>query len=89
MRRSSIGAWIKMISGFLVGLGISVGASFAAFWGIFYKLTPWVINQMGDVPKWVNVLIYAIVAYFGGLMLPLCILVIGVGITIGIIFKGL
>lgn len=50
------------------------------FWGIFFKLAPRIVKEIpeNEVKGLLSILVYGVIAYFGGIMVPLSILVFAV-----------
>jgi hypothetical protein len=64
------------------GLLICIGLAIAMFYGFFFELAPWLAGMLpqGEWNGVMTIVVYALVAYFGGLGLP--IMLIGFGIML-------
>jgi uncharacterized protein involved in cysteine biosynthesis len=61
----------------LIPLGL--GALF--FWAVFFKLTPWIcclLPQANDWTPFLKVIVYIVVAWCGGLIIPFIFVILGI-----------
>ena len=70
-----------------LGIVLSWAFAFAVFWVIFFMATPWVISliPVAALGAWfglVKVAVYILVAYIGGIMLPIVIGIVGTCIAV-------
>jgi hypothetical protein len=50
------------------------------FWGLFFKLAPRIVKEIpeGEVNGLLTILVYGALAYFGGIMIPLAVLIFAI-----------
>lgn len=67
-----------------VGVGV-FGIAILAFYLIFFKLTPWIASTLPNSSwnSFLKIVIYALVGYFGGIAIPVLILIFAVYLIIG------
>ena len=54
--------------------------SVLSFWGIFFKLAPWIVSLLPQTSDWYKVfkvVVYVLVGYFGGIGIPIFFIVLG------------
>lgn len=69
---------MKAIGLFFCGLAVFV------FWGLFFKVAPIIANAIppSDWKPLLNILAYGIVGYFGGIAIPIALLIVGIGMMV-------
>ena len=71
----------------ILGIFGVIAAALGVFYGAFFKLAPYIGSLLPAVSVWtpfLKVVVYILIAWFGGIALPLWILFAGLAFVIGI-----